>query len=1101
MSTSDPAHRRDRHLPMTPEGLRIGRAVPDPSVPIIEAIDAMQTRPELTPAQQDIFLEGKLFGWVVNNIGGYQVYRCPLDATRFRRARDRLLSDNDAYRLRFDGTGGGCEPFLSDAPPPELPVVVCATEASALAWVEARIATPFADLSTEVFEDALLRIDDGVHWYYAKAHHLIMDGWGFALQMQRLLGMYVGDDATGARDEDETAAPPSMVEYMRRQSDYRRSPQYANSRDYWLSRHDAPTAPLFPRHGPPVAASARASQVLAPSLIAALRALAATAKSDLAVVLYAALYVCFSRTCQRREIVVGSPVHNRRTAIDKAIIGSIVNVNLHRFDATPDMPFAALLGRVAAALRQDHRHGRFPMGDLLRALRVKHGAAGHAAHDIAFNYQKLDFGLSLHGRPVETHFLSHAHERVPLTFVLCEYGSQDLRLHLDYALDCFDAAQARDTLERVVHLLRQVADDGARPIGAYPLLLPAEQRDQFVHWQGAEVPLRQGARLHDFFEEQVRRGPERVAASCGQASLTYAELNRRANLLAHRLIAHGIGPGGMVGVCHGRSLGLLIALLAVSKSGAAYVPIDPGYPAPRIRHILDDARPAIVIADGRGADALGGFAGVLFRTDAAAFAAAVKDGPDAADPARPATGSGAEDVAYVIYTSGSTGRPKGVLIEHRNAAAFVQWALAHYPQADLSVVLAATSICFDLSIFEIFVTLAAGGRIALVENVLALRDRAIDGLSLINTVPSAIRGLLEADAVPRDLRCINLAGELLHQDLVEALYARLPAAKVYDLYGPSETTTYSTVCLRRPGGAPLIGKPIHNTRIHVLDDAGDPLPTGAIGELHIGGAGLARGYLNQPALTAERFVFNRHADAMLYRTGDLARWMPDGSLQYRGRRDHQEKIRGFRVEPGEIEACLREHPAVADCVVVGRDPPDGAGPRYLAAYIVAAVDDAATADPIGIEALAAFVAARLPAHAVPSRFAILPALPLTPNGKVDRAALPDPGDAPRVVADRAPPRDDTERRLAALWSATLQQDGIGIHDSFLSRGGDSLHFLGLASAIEREFDVRIELPLLFATPTIEAQARLIAEHGALERLRQAVTRDPRDARSDNFIDL
>ncbi len=1061
-----------------------------------------RTNLELTPAQQDIYFEGRLFGGVVNNIGGYQVYRCDLDVDRFREVRDRLLRDNDAYRLRFDETDERCVPFVSDAPPPELPVQTGVTKASALAWVEARMATPFADLSKDVFEDALLRLDTGVYWYYAKAHHLIMDGWGFALQMQRLLGMYARADAT-VESDDASAVAPSLVEYMRRQSDYRDSPHYANSRDYWLSRHDGAAEPLFPRlHGAPKAASGRVGLVLEPALIASLRALAATAKSDLVVVLYAALYVYFSRTCRRRDILVGSPVHNRRTAADKAIIGSIVNVNIHRFCATPDVSFTTLLERIAAVLRQDHRHGRFPLGDLVRALRARHGASDSAPYDVAFNYQKLDFGLALHGVPVETHFLSHSHERVPLTFVLCEYGSQDMRLHLDYALDCFDAAQARDVLERVTRLLREVAENDGRPIGAYSLLLPSERHEQFVQWQGAVVPLRYGACLHEFFEEQALRTPERVAATCGPMSLTYSELNRRANRVAQQLIAQGIGPGDRVGICHGRSLDLVVALLAALKCGAAYVPIDPAYPAPRIVHILDDAQPAVVIADARGAVALGGFRGVTLRTDNDSFAAPVKNGPDATNPARSAMGLTAADVAYIIYTSGSTGRPKGVLIEHRNAAAFVQWALAHYSEAELSVVLAATSICFDLSIFEIFVTLAAGGRLVLVENVLALRDREVAQLSLINTVPSAIRGLLEADAVPHALRCVNLAGELLHQDLVDALYERLPEAKVYDLYGPSETTTYSTVCLRVPGGQPLIGKPIANTRIYVLDDAGDPLPTGAIGEVNIGGAGLARGYLNQPELTSEKFVFNRHANDRLYRTGDLARWTADGSLQYRGRTDHQEKIRGFRVEPGEVETCLREHPAVAECVVVGREPPGG-GARYLAAYVVADRTVVAAAD-TGTRALAdtmvVYLAERLPAHAVPSRVALLTALPLTPNGKVDRSALPAPVDAGRDDDGRDAPRTDMEKRIATLWRTTLRQDAIGIRDSFFSRGGDSLHFLSLASAIEREFDLRIELPQLFASPTIEAQSRLIAQQGELERLRHEVS-DLRNARSDTFIDL
>jgi len=1080
----------------------------------------------LAPAQQDIYLEGRIFGKVVNNIGGYQVYRCDLDVARFRQARERLLRENDAYRLRFDESEGGCAPFETDAPPSPLPIVECASEDAALAWVEARMRTAFADASAEVFEDALLRLSAGHYWYFAKAHHLIMDGWGFALQMRRLLGMYrclVGEDASPELGSD---ASPSFVEYMRRQSDYRASAQYANSREHWLLRHQGAWAPLFPAmHAAATVGSERTTRVIDGALLAALRSLAAEAKSDLIVVAYAALCVYFSRTCQRRDIAIGSPVHNRRTAIDKEIIGSIVNVNMHRFEAQPDMRFRDLIDHVAAVLRQDHRHGRFPLGDLVRALREQDGTADRGSYErgsyergsyergsyeIGFNYQKLDFGISIHGVPVETHFLSHAHERVPLTFVLCEYGSQDVRLHLDYALAYFDAPSAQAVLERVVNLLRQVATDGDRPIAAYDLLLPTESQDQFVRWQGAVLPLRPQARLHDFFEEQVQRTPDRVAVVCGQASLSYAELDRKANRLAHRLIERGAGPGGIVGICHGRSLDLVVAMLAALKSGAAYVPIDPAYPQPRIHHILADARPGIVIVDDQGANALGPFAGVVLRVDAVDDEARL-DGPNGRNDGhpdqhpeqnldRPAAGARANEVAYVIYTSGSTGHPKGVQIEHRNAAAFVQWALAHFSKDELEVVLAATSICFDLSIFELFVPLASGGRCVVVENVLALRDRPIDDLTLINTVPSAIRGLLEADAVPRSVRCINLAGEFLHQELVDALYSKMPSIKVYDLYGPSETTTYSTVCLRTRGGDALIGRPIANTQVYVLDDSGDPLPCGAIGEIHIGGAGLARGYLNQPALTAEKFVFNRHADARLYRTGDLARWTSEGLLQYRGRKDHQEKIRGFRVEPGEIEARLREHPAVVDCVVVGLADPSG-GARFLAAYVVAAKSaDAASEASALIDELAAFVAAHLPAHAVPSRFVLLPALPLTPSGKVDRAALPAPGAPARGESAYEAPRNEIERRLAALWQTTLGQAQIGLRDTFFSRGGDSLQLLKLASSIEREFEVRIELPALFASPTIEAQARLLEGQLEIERVRRSVS-EQREAPSCSFIDL
>ncbi|MBB5885122.1 amino acid adenylation domain-containing protein [Xanthomonas sp. LMG 8992] len=1057
---------------------------------------------ELTPAQQDIYLEGRLFGKVVNNIGGYQVYRGELDLGRFRHARTRLLQENDAYRLRFREIEGRCTPFLSDQRQTELRIVDIATATAALAWIEERMATAFTDIASDVFEDALLRLASDEHWYFSKAHHLIMDGWGFALQMRRFLGMYAASGEAGP--EGVPAHPPrSFVDHMLRQSGYRGSPQYLRSREHWLSRHTGARDALFPlSHAPAAIGSRRVSAVLDAALLTSLRELAANAKADLVAVMHAALYLYFSRSHQRTDLIIGSPVHNRRNADDKDTIGSIVNVNMHRFAAQPGISFIQLVEYVASVLRQDYRHGRFPLGDLVRALREDHGTSDELPYEIAFNYQKLDFDFQIHGEPVETHYMSHSWERVPLTFVLCDYGNQHVRLHLDYALGHFDEAAAQTMLDRLVYVLHQVAADGRQRVASYRLLLAEEWQNQFSAWQGANVALRAGACIHDFFEEQTKRTPEAIAVVCSRSTLTYTELNSRANQLAARLIEQDAGPGHMVGVCHGRSLELVIALLAVLKSGAAYVPIDPAYPPSRIRHILDDARPAILLADAMGAQALGDLGRTAIRTDLPC-AKAGRDDRTAVNPSRATTRLSAREVAYVIYTSGSTGRPKGVLIEHRNAAAFIQWALAHYSASELSAVLAATSICFDLSVFELFVPLASGGRVVLAENVLALRDQQFDGLSLINTVPSAIRVLLDAEAIPASVRCLNLAGELLQQELVDALYAQLADVKVYDLYGPSESTTYSTVCLRSKGGDASIGRPIHNTQVYVLDEAGDPLPTGMVGELHIAGAGLSRGYLNQPAPTAERFVFNPHADTRVYRTGDLARWTSDGRLQYRGRKDNQEKIRGYRVEPGEVEACLLEHPAVSECVVVGHGTAGAAEGRILLAYVVVASageDNAAPTTSEVLDDLARFLAMRLPAHMLPSRFIPLSTLPLTPNGKVDRNALPAPGSAPHRAATDAAPGNDTEQRLGMLWQDTLQQEGIGIDENFLSRGGDSLLLLKLASSIEREFALRIDLPLLFSNPTIAAQSRLLIQQLELERVRHAAC-DLQEAASDTFIDL
>jgi len=1059
---------------------------------------------ELTPAQQDIYLEGQLFGKVLNNIGGYQKYHCKLDIPRFLHARALLLQHNDAYQLRFHETGGICTPYIGNEPTQPLCVTECSNEASALAWIQEQFEMPFSDLSTTVFKDALIKLGSDEYWYFAKAHHLIMDGWGFALQMQRFLRLYECLAEPDAIATLEQSSNPSFIDYMQRQSAYRNSAAYRQSRAYWLARHAETSGALFASVGgqTTVSGSRRISIVLDVQLIAALRQLAAEANANLVAVMYAALYVYFSRAHQRHDITIGSPVHNRRSAADKDIIGSVVNVNAHRLTASADMTFLGLVEHIASVQRQDYRHSRFPLGDLVRALRENLDAATEPLYEIAFNYQKLDFQLAIDGQPVDTHYLSHSHERVPLTFVLCEYGEdQDVRLHLDYATGYFDESQSDALLERLLGLLRQISEESKRRISEYRLLTSTELLDQFVTWQGAKLPLREDVCIPDFFEAQVLRSPDRVAVTCANASLTYVELNDRANRLAGQLIDQGAGPGRFIGICHSRSLNLIVAMLAVLKSGSAYVPIDPAYPQARVQYILDDSQLAIVVADAQGAAVLGTCDCVVIDTGAMQ-AEAFRGEPACPNPARSVTGLSAEDLAYVIYTSGSTGQPKGVLIEHRNAAAFIQWALGHFAADALASVLAATSICFDLSIFELFVPLAAGGRVVLVKNVLALKDEHIEGLSLINTVPSAIRGLLDAKAIPSSVCCINLAGELLRQELVDALYAQLGSVKIYDLYGPSESTTYSTFGLRTKGGDTTIGRPIANTRIYVLDESGNPLPTGMVGELFIGGAGVARGYLNRPAATAERFAFNQHADERVYRTGDLVRFVSDGRLKYLGRKDGQEKIRGHRVEPGEIEACLLEHPWIADCVVVSRESLGQVDGKFLVAYVVKAksADDAdnATGDLSAMD-LTEFVAARLPAYMVPSQFVPLPVLPLTPNGKVDRHALPAPGDTERREVYVAP-SNDIEQRLCTLWQATLKQERIGIYDNFFMRGGDSLLLLKLASAIEGEFDLYMDLPLLFASPTIETQSRFLLQQMELAQMLLTVS-TAREAHPSSYVDL
>ncbi|MEW6736015.1 MAG: amino acid adenylation domain-containing protein, partial [Acidobacteriota bacterium] len=572
--------------------------------------------------------------------------------------------------------------------------------------------------------------------------------------------------------------------------------------------------------------------------------------------------------------------------------------------------------------------------------------------------------------------------------------------------------------------------------------------------------------IHQLFEEQVQRTPDATAVVFESEQLTYQQLNARANQLAHYLSRQGVGPESLVGICLERSIEMVVALLGILKAGAAYLPLDPSYPLQRITFMLEDAGVCWLLTDAKIQETLAVSAPIISMDkdwvnisceETSLLSVAVTD----------------SNLAYIIYTSGSTGIPKGVAISHHSCVVLLHWAQDIFSTTELQGVLAATSICFDLSIFEIFVPLSCGGKVILAQNALQLGEMATrEQVTLINTVPSAMAELVRIGAIGDSVKVVNLAGEPLSQKLVEQVYEASRVARVMNLYGPTEDTTYTTYTMvaREEKATVTIGRPIANTQIYIMDREMETVPVGVPGELHIGGVGLARGYLNRPELTAEKFIpnpYSSEAGARLYRTGDLARYLSDGNIEYLGRIDNQVKVRGYRIELGEIETTLRQYRGVSESVVIAAQ--EKLTDKRLVAYLVVEQDNE-----IDIGQLRVYLKEKLPEYMLPSAFVMLEKLPLTPNGKVDRRALPAPQMADIVNSERyLAARNPTEEILVEIWTSILNNDQIGVLDNFFELGGHSLLAIQVISRVRAVFSLELPLRSLFETPTVAGLAEQI----------------------------
>ncbi|HKI01749.1 MAG TPA: amino acid adenylation domain-containing protein [Thermoanaerobaculia bacterium] len=972
------------------------------------------------------------------------------------RAAAEVVRRHEALRTTFTAVGGLPVQVIAAGPGLALPLADLRAlpparrqaEARRLAAAEAR--RPFDLAAGPLFRAALLRLDEREHAALVTFHHIVFDGWSLGIFLGELAALYAAFAAGAASPLPEL--PVQYADFAHWQRQWLGGEVLEAELAYWRRQLAAlPPGLELPADRPrPALQSFRGTSLpiaLPPELSAALGRLGRQAGVTPFMTLLAAFQILLGRLARTADVAVGTPIAGRNRRETERLIGFFVNTLVLRTDLGGDPPVRELLARVRRTSLDAYAHQDVPFERLVEELQPERDLSRNPLFQVLFALQNApDAAFDLPGLSLRP-LAEAAGETAKLDLSLSLYeGEGGLRGSLELDTDLFDAATAGRWLDGFREILEALAAGPERRLSELPWLSAAERRQVLLDGGAGDTAGAADTSLNGLIAAQAARTPDAVAVVHGGLALTYGALERRAARLARHLRALGVGPEERAGVCLERGLDLVVALLAVLKAGGAYVPLDPAYPAERRDFMAEDSGARVVLTPER-----------LLR-DAAAIAAQ-DDGPL---PELAAPGN----LAYVIYTSGSTGRPKGVAIEHRSAVALARWARAAFSDEELSAVLASTSVCFDVSVFELFVPLAWGGRVIVVENALDLA--AAGEVKVLTTVPSAMAELVRQDALPASVRTVGLGGEPVPAALAERIFARRPDLRLLNLYGPSEDTTYSTVALLAPGsGEPGIGRPVTGTRGYVLDERMEPVPAGVPGELFLGGEGLSRGYLGRPDLTAERFVPNPFDEpgARLYRTGDLVRRPPGGELRYLGRTDHQVKIRGFRVELGEIEAALGRDPRVREAAVLVRE--DRPGDRRLVAYVAAEGE----APPAG--ALRQALKERLPDSMVPAEIVFLPALPQTPNGKLDRRALaaisPDRGAGEILDA----PRDATEEILAAIWAEVLGRERVGVGESFFEIGGHSLLATQVVSRVREAFAVDLPLAGLFAAPTVAGLAELV----------------------------
>ncbi|MEX2592395.1 MAG: amino acid adenylation domain-containing protein, partial [Anditalea sp.] len=1031
---------------------------------ILPPIQKANPRPKSIPLS---FSQESL--WFIDQLEGSVQYHLPivlkiqgqLDLEAMEYALKYIVNRHEIFRTVIHEKDGLKEQLVMDADSWQLSVVEgqkYQQDAEIMQNIEQFVQEPF-DLSNDFMMRArLIRLGNQDHVLVLVMHHIAFDGWSYSVLIKELEALYK------AYPENLNSALVSLPfqhgEYALWQRKLIRGKFIEEKTSYWKNKLAGAVTLQLPTDHAKLSSSSTStkgavSQFRIDSILSGkIRAIAKQEGATLFMTLLAAFKVLLYRYSSQEDICVGTVMAGRQQTETEDLIGYFINTLPLRSQLDGKASFTDLLEQIKNTTLDAYANQEVPFERIVAAVAVERVENQNPLFQVMFLLQNVPEvpQLNLNGASVSKMEVPQKTSKFDLTFSLTE-TAEGLMGTVEYRTDLYQEQTIEKMMGHYQQLLHSITGNPEASIGKLKMLTSEEKHQLLISNNNNAFNYPTGKTIIDLFEEQVLKNPHGKALVFEGQQLSYQELDHKSNQLAHFLRSKGVKEESLVLVCIGRSLEMVVGMMGILKAGAAYVPIDPHYPLERIRYIQEDTGAQLVLSSKESKTKLQHLAGLdIIELDRKL---AILEGQSTS---KVKTLLSPDHLAYVLYTSGSTGTPKGVMIEHRNTFYFVCWCKQEFGSSHFELVYASTSICFDLSVFELFFPLSIGKSIRLIESGLQIsKYLSHDTFVLINTVPSVVQNLLEEKADLSRVSIINMAGEPISPKILKELDPE--KIEVRNLYGPTEDTTYSTVYKLDKKKRLLIGKPISNTSIYILNPENELNPEGVPGEICIGGAGVARGYLNHEELTTERFIRNpfHNGHTKIYKTGDLGRWKAGGFIEYLGRKDEQVKIHGYRIELGEIESVLHQFEGVKQAAVVVKQ--DLEGDKYLVGYIV----------PNGKYELAAiidFLKEKLPHFMIPSSWEKLDGLPLNPNGKIDRKALSDSVGSAHSGKEFVAPSTKLERELARIWEKILNLERVGIHDNFFEIGGHSLLAYRIISAVREQIKIELGIRELFSNPTI-----------------------------------